>query len=291
MPIFVSHSSRMICQGALSEEEIFHIHQCNLYGSSVVAWVKQGGGGREKLGLPIFDSVREACRQTSATVSLIFVEPMMVADAVIEAVEGGIETIICCTSGVPLHDMVRVQYVLSKNTHSRLIGPSSCGCITPSQCKAGVMPGYVFAPGPVGMICSVDTLGYEAAWQITNKGLGQTSFCGIGDASVRGTSAAQVLAAFDQDEQTEVVLMILQNGESGVDAIVEQIEKSGKKPLLAVIAGHTTPLNDYLSSAVSDAASTTDIAYVLQKAGVKIIEDIDTIGSAVEQAVTQSRTK
>jgi succinyl-CoA synthetase alpha subunit len=290
VPIFVEHSSRVICQGELSEEEVFHIHQCKLYGTQVVAWVKAGNGGKEKLGLPVFDSVREARRQTSATVSLIFVEPPFVADAVIEAVEGGIENIVCCTSSVPLHDMVKIQYILSKNKNSRLIGPSSCGLITPSQCKAGVMPGYVFAPGPVGMISSVDTLGYEAAWQITNAGLGQTTFCGIGDDPVRGTSVATILAEFEKDLQTEAILMVVRSGESGVDAIAEWAEKSGKKPLLAVIAGHTIPLTDSLSPVVMGEGS-RDFSDVLRSAGVRIIEDINTIGFAVGQAIMQSRLK
>ena len=189
----------------LVEDELFHIHQCTLYGTQVVAWVKTGYGGHERLGLPVFDSVREAKRQTSANVSLIFVEPSRVADAVIEAVEGGIETIVCLTSGVPLHDMVQIHYILSKNRKSRMIGPASCGLITPSQCKAGVMPGYVFTPGPVGMISSSDTLGYEAAWQISNAGFGQSTFVGIGSEEIRGTSVVDVLKEFDQDIQTEAV--------------------------------------------------------------------------------------
>jgi succinyl-CoA synthetase alpha subunit len=282
----------VICQGVLSEEEVFYIHQCKVYGTQVVAWVKAGSGGKEKLGLPIFDSVREARRQTSANVSFVFVDPPFVADAIIEAIEGGIENIICFTSGVLLHDMVKIQYILSKNKKSRVIGPSSCGLITPSQCKAGAMPGYVFAPGPVGIISSVDTLGYEAAWHITNAGLGQTTFVGIGNEAVRATSAVDVLAEFDQDAQTEAILLILQNGESGVDAIAEWVEKGSKKPILAVISGYAIPITGHLSSVLTgEAASGKDISDVLRNVGVRIIEDIATIGFAVEQAIMQSRLK
>ena len=135
MPIFVEHSSRVICQGLLSEEEIFHIHQCKLYGTKVVAWVKAGFGGQERVGLPVFDSMREARRQTNATVSLMFVEPHAVADAAIEAVESGIETMICLTEGIPLHEMVKIHYILSKYPKSRMIGPGACGLITPSSLR------------------------------------------------------------------------------------------------------------------------------------------------------------
>ncbi len=291
MPILVDRSSRVICQGHISEEEVFYIHQCKLYGSQVVAWVKAGSGGSEKLDLPVFDSVREARRQTSATVSLVFVEPGAVADAVTEAVESGIEKIICPTASVPLHDMVKIRYILSKHPTSHLIGPSSCGVITPSQCKVGVMPAYVFAPGPVGIVSSVDTLGYEAAWQITNIGLGQTTFCGIGDEVIRGTSVVEILADFEQDEQTEAVLMILHHREREGDAIAEWIEKSSRKPLLAVIAGHTVPLTSRRSSVVTEGSTDRDIADVLRSVGVKVIEDIAAIGFAVEQVITKSRLK
>jgi succinyl-CoA synthetase alpha subunit len=275
----------------ITQEEVFHIHQCKLYGTQVVAWVKPESQEKEKLGLPVFDTVREARRQTSATISVIFLEPRLVADAVTEAVEGGIETIICLTGNVPLHDMAKIKYILSKNKKSRLIGPGSCGVITPSQCKAGVMPGYVFAPGNVGVVSSADTLGYEASRQITDAGLGQTTFCGIGDAPIRGTSVVDMLAAFEQDFQTEAVLMILKNGESGVEEIVEWIEKGGRKPILAVIAGHTVPLFDCLSVIENESSSIANMVEMLRQAGVTVIEDIDTIGHAVEQAVLKRRLK
>jgi succinyl-CoA synthetase alpha subunit len=290
VPILINQSSRVICQGALDEEEVFHIHQCKLYGTQVVAWVKAGEGGKEKLGLPVFDSVREARKQTSATVSLIFVDPPFVTDAVFEAVEGGIETIICLTEGVPLHEMARIRFILAKKAKCRLIGPSSCGIITPSQCKAGVMPGYVFAQGSVGIISSVDTLGYEAAWQITNVGLGQSTFVGLGDSQIKGTPVEDLLGEFDHDARTEAVLMIFKNNETGMEAIAEWVKQRARKPHLAVIAGHMIPPKEgvLLGNDLSYMKNSLDL---LRNAGVRVIEDIGTIGFAVEQAITQSRLK
>jgi succinyl-CoA synthetase alpha subunit len=289
MPIFVERATRVICQGTLSDEEAHHIYQCMLYGTQVVAFVKAGCGGSEKLGLPVFDSMREARWQTRASHSLVFVDSQHGADAIEEAVEAGIGTIICCTSGLPLHDMVEIHYVLSKNPKSRLIGPGSCGLITPSQCKAGVMPGYVFAPGSVGIVTSADTVGYEAAWQLTQAGFGQTTFVGIGDAALRGTSVVDVLNEFEQDVATEIVLMIVQNGETGVDAVVEWNEKGKRKPLLAVVVGHTMPKSKSVLSVTPLGGNSGDAADVLRKAGVLVIEDISLISTVVEQVLSQIR--
>ena len=291
MPIFVEQPTRVICQGLLTDEELFHVHQCKLYGTQVVAWVKAGFGGQERGGLPIFDSVWEARRQTNATASLVFVEPHAVADAVMEAVEGGIGMIICLTSGVPLHDMVSIRSVLVKYPACRMVGPGSCGIITPPQCKAGVMPAYIFAPGPVGIVTSVDTLGYEAAWQITSRGFGQTTFVGLGDEPIRGLSVVTVLDEFHRDETTEAVLMMLHQWEKEGDAIAEWLEKKKRKPHLAVIAGHMVPYAGHHPAAAGDEAGGRDISGLLKKAGVRVIEDISTIGFAVEQAVTAVRLK
>lgn len=289
MPIFVGHSTRFICQGTLSDEEVFHIHQCLSYGTQVVAWVKAGFGGNERLSLPIFDSVREAKKQTSATHSLIFVEPQMVADAVEESVEAGISTMICLTSGVPLHDMVEIEYILEKNPKSRLIGPSSCGLITPAQCKAGVMPGYIFSPGSIGIISSSDTIGYEAATQLTQAGFGQTTFVGIGDAAIRGTSFVDALNEFEQDEATEVVLMIVQNGERGVEAVAEWMEKRKRKPVLALVAGSTMPPCRNIPSVATFAPLSFNTVDILRKSGVIVIDDLSCLSAAVEQVLLRIR--
>ncbi len=279
MPIFANHTSRIICQGTLDEAELFHMHQSMMYGPQLVAWVKTGFGGKEQLGLPVFDSVREAKWQTSANMSLIFVQPHLAGDAIIEAIEGGIETIVCFTSGIPFHDMVVVQQMVQKYRNCRLIGPGSCGLITPSQCKAGVMPAYVFTQGSVGMISCTDTLGYEVAWQITNNGFGQSTFVGIGAEPLAGTSIVDVLKEFERDGQTEAVVMVLQGGVSGIEAVVEWVEKKNRKPILAVIAGHRV-------EALTTTEQTYGISEILKRAGVIVVDNITSISSSVKPYVT-----
>jgi succinyl-CoA synthetase alpha subunit len=263
----------------MDETEVFQIHQCVLYGTQVVAWVKAGHGGKEQLGLPVFESVQEARKQTSATMSFVFLPPPLVADAIIEAIEGGIETIICFTKEVPYHDLATVRQILRYFPHVRLIGPGSCGIMSPSQCKAGVMPSYVFTRGPVGIVSCGDTLGYETAWHLTNSGLGQSTFVGIGTDPLAATSIADVLKEFERDVQTEAVVVLAEDGMAGIDEFVEWAEKRNRKPLIAYIAGH---------SARRALEERDRIAPdLLKKSGVVLMENVAQVGTLAKHFVRQ----
>jgi succinyl-CoA synthetase alpha subunit len=279
MPILVHRASRVICQGMLTEQEQFWVHQCMVYGTQIVAWVKSGGGGEERLKIPVFDSVREARRQTSATVSLISVAPALAADAIVEAIEGGIELIICLTSDIPTKDMVSVHQALRTHKNSRLIGPGSCGLLTPLQCKAGRMPAYAFMPGEVGMISCSDTLGIEMAWKLTSTGIGQTTFVGLGNDALAGTSIVDVLGEFETDIQTESILLVLQGGLYGIDAVAEWAGQKSHKPLFAIVAGKSVPFPPYCPAIEEPPADGATIEVMLREAGVTIIDNLSLIGS------------
>lgn len=279
MPILVHRASRVICQGMINEQELFLIHQCMLYGTAVVAWVKSGSGGAERLKIPVFDSVREARRQTSATVSLISVVPALAADAIIEAIEGGIELIICLTSGIPTKDMVFVHQALRAHTNSRLIGPGSCGLLTPLQCKAGLMPAYAFTPGEIGMISCTDTLGYEVAWKLTSSGFGQSTFVGLGSDALAGTSIVDILSEFEIDIQTESILLVLQSGLYGIERVAEWAGQHTHKPLFAIVAGGSVPLPPYCPAIGEPPSDGATIERMLREAKVTIIDSLSLIGS------------
>jgi succinyl-CoA synthetase alpha subunit len=279
MPIFVHRASRVICQGMLNEQELFWVHQCMLYGTQVVAWVKSGAGGQERLKIPVFDSVREARRQTSASVSLISVSPLLAADAIIEAIESGIELTICLTSGIPTKDMVDVHQVLRSHPNSRLIGPGSCGLLTPLQCKAGLMPAYAFTPGEIGMISCSDTLGYETAWQLTSSGFGQSTFVGLGSDALAGTLIVDVLSEFELDSHTESVLLVLQGGLYGIEAVAEWARQNTHKPIFAIVAGHSLPSPPYCPAIVEPPSDGASIVQMLREAGATIIDNLSLVGA------------
>ena len=279
MPVFAHRDSRVICQGMIDEQELFWVHQCILSGTQIAAWVKAGEGGQERLSIPVFDSVREARRQTSASISLVSVVPALAADALIEAIEGGIELIICLTSRIPSRDMVDVYQVLQHHSGCRLIGPGSCGVITPSQCKAGLMPAYAFAPGEMGMISCSDTFGYEVAWRITSSGSGQSTFVGLGSDAFAGTSIVDVLCEFETDSHTESVFLVLQSGLYGIDAVADWASKGRHKPLFAIVAGHSLPASSYSPAVIDQPSDGASIVQTLRKAGVTIVDNLSLIGS------------
>jgi succinyl-CoA synthetase alpha subunit len=278
MPILAHHSTRIICQANAGEEERFHIHQCLLYGAHIVAWVYNGQGGTEQLNLPVFDSVREAKRQTNASMSLIWTKPDIAAEAISEAIEGGVETIVCLTEEIPCHDMVAVHQLLRNHPGCRLIGPGSCGLITPGQCKIGVMPAYVFTPGPIGVISSTDTLSYEAAWHLTSNGFGQSTYIGLGAEPFAGMSIVDTLKEFERDAQTEAIAMIVHEGILGIEHVAEYLEKPFRKPLIAYVAG---------AAARKEPLSTPSTTEILQRCGVTIIDTVAMIGSTIESFVTR----
>src|SRR5438045_1960962 len=206
MSVLVDRSTRVLCQG-LGKAGTFHTLQCKAYGTQIVGGISPGKGGGTKEGIPLFNSVAEAVRKTGANATMIFVPPPGAADAIMEAADAGIGVIIAITEGIPVLDMARAMRFV-KQTKSRLIGPNCPGVITPGQCKIGIMPGYIHKPGPVGVISRSGTLTYEAVWQLTNLGLGQSTCVGLGGDPIVGTSFIDCLKLFQADQQTESIMMM-----------------------------------------------------------------------------------
>jgi succinyl-CoA synthetase alpha subunit len=240
MSILVNKDTRVITQGITGATGLFHAKAAREYGTQMVGGVTPGKGGTEIEGFPVFDTVRDAVKNTGANASVIFVPPPFAADAIMEAVEAGIEVVCCITEGVPVLDMVKVkQYMQGKKT--RLIGPNCPGIITPGECKIGIMPGYIHKPGPVGVISRSGTLTYEAVWQLTCMGVGQSTCIGIGGDPVNGTSHLDALQMFQADPKTEAVIMIGEIGGNAEEEAALYAKEHMTKPVAAFIAGITAP--------------------------------------------------
>lgn len=241
MPILVGKESRVICQGITGKAGSFHTQQCIAYGSNFVGGVTPGKGGQYFDALPIFNSVREAKAQTACDVSMIFVPAPYAPDAILEAEDAGVGLIVCITEGIAIHDMLEVSRLLRRSSRSRLIGPNCPGVITPGSCKVGIMPGYIHQPGCVGIVSRSGTLTYEAVWQTTQAGLGQSTCVGIGGDPLNGTNFVDVLQLFEQDEQTKAILLIGEIGGDAEEVAAEWIRTSCSKPVVAFIAGLGAP--------------------------------------------------
>ena len=240
MSILVNKDTRVITQGITGATGLFHARAAREYGTQMVGGVTPGKGGTQIEGFPVFDTVREAVRDTGANASVIFVPPPFAADAIMEAVDAGIGVVCCITEGVPVLDMVKVkQYMEGKNT--RLIGPNCPGIITPGECKIGIMPGYIHKPGPVGVVSRSGTLTYEAVDQLTKLGMGQSTCVGIGGDPVHGTTQLDALRMFQEDPETEAVIMIGEIGGSAEEEAAHYAKAHMTKPVAAFIAGMTAP--------------------------------------------------
>ena len=241
MAILVDNNTRLLVQGITGKAGGFHARSCMEYGTNLVAGVTPARGGEIfENKIPVFDTVHEARRETGCNVSMIFVPAEFAADSILEAVDAGIELIICITEGIPVLDMMRVNAGM-KNCSSRLIGPNCPGIITPGQCKVGIMPGYIHKPGNVGVVSRSGTLTYEAVWQLSSRGYGQSTCVGIGGDPINGTSHLDVVKMFNDDPGTEAMIVIGEIGGTAEEEAAAWIEANCKKPVAAFIAGATAP--------------------------------------------------
>jgi succinyl-CoA synthetase alpha subunit len=288
MSVLVDRNTRALVQGITGGQGALHTRACREYGTQVVAGVTPGKGGQSLEGVPVFDLVSTAVQETGATTSLIFVPPASAADAIMEAAEAGIKLIVCITEGIPVLDMVRaVPYVGARG--ARLIGPNCPGVITPGQCKLGIMPGYIHKAGPVGLVSRSGTLTYEAVWQLTQRGLGQSTCIGIGGDPVNGTSFVDCLELFQNDPETEAIVMIGEIGGTAEEEAAQYAKDLVTKPIVGFIAGRTAPpgrrmghAGAIISGGKGTAAEKVD---ALRAAGIHVVETPDRIGETMVEVL------
>jgi succinyl-CoA synthetase alpha subunit len=292
MSILVDKNTRVIVQG-LGKAGTFHANQCRDYGTQIVGAVKPGKGGTVQDGYPLFNSVAEAVRKTGATASMVFVPPVGAADAIMEAADAGIAVIIAITEGIPVLDMARAMLFLKTCPGSRLVGPNCPGVITPGQCKIGIMPGYIHKPGPVGVVSRSGTLTYEGVHQLTALGLGQSTCVGIGGDPVAGTSFVDVLRLFQDDPQTEAILMMGEIGGTAEESAAHLIRNYVTKPVAAFIAGQTAPPGKRMGHAgaiISGGSGTAkDKIAALRGAGVVVADSPAELGTSVQKAMKAAK--
>jgi succinyl-CoA synthetase alpha subunit len=286
MSILVNKNTRVICQGLTGKQGSFHAQQCMEYGTQIVAGCTPGRGGESHLGVPVFNTMPEAVRATGADVSMIFVPAPGAADAILAAADAGVKLIVCITEGIPVLDMVRVKAVL-KDYDCRLIGPNCPGIITPGECKIGIMPGFIHKPGRVGIVSRSGTLTYEAVYQTTRNGLGQTTCVGIGGDPVRGMNFVHCLELFQQDPATEGVIMVGEIGGSDEEAAARYIQAHVTKPVVAYIAGVPAPPGKRMGHAgaiIAGGEGTAAAKFAaLEKAGVRTVRSPAELGSAMQE--------
>lgn len=281
MSIWVDKSTRILVQGITGREGQFHTRQCVMYGTNIVAGVTPGKGGQFMDNIPVFNTVKEAVRETGADCSMIFVPPAFAADAILEAVDAGIPLIVTITEGIPVLDMMKVKSVLN-HAASRLIGPNCPGIITPGQCKVGIMPGPIHMPGSVGVVSRSGTLTYEVVYQLTQHCIGQSTCIGIGGDPVNGTSFIDCLKAFQEDPETKGVVLVGEIGGSAEEEASEFVKKHVTKPVVGFVAGLTAPPGRRMGHAGAIISGSSGTAWAkikaMESAGITVVRNLGELG-------------
>ena len=289
MSVLVDRSTRVICQGFTGRQGTFHSEEAIAYGTRLVGGVTPGKGGRTHLGLPVFDTVHDAVRETGAEASMIYVPAGFAADAILEAASGGIRTIACISEGIPVLDMLRVKAALARFPRTRLIGPNCPGLITPDQCKIGIMPGRIHRAGSIGIVSRSGTLTYEAVHQTSENGLGQSTCIGIGGDPIHGMSFIDCLELFQEDPGTRGIVMVGEIGGSAEEEAAHYISARVSKPVVAYIAGVSAPPGRRMGHAgaiITGGKGTAEAKYsALEAAGVRTVRSAAGIGDAMKAAL------
>lgn len=291
MSVLVNKNTKLICQGFTGKQGTFHSEQCLNYGTNLLGGVTPGKGGQTHINLPVFNTVKEAVNETKANATMIYVPPSFAADSIIEASEAGIEIIVCITEGIPIFDMLKVKSVINSN-RSILIGPNCPGIITPDECKIGIMPGNIHKKGKIGIVSRSGTLTYEAVNQTTKNKLGQSTCIGIGGDPIKGINFIECLDFFEQDPETEGIILVGEIGGNDEEKAAEFIQSNITKPIAGYIAGQTAPMGKRMGHAGAiiskSSGKAIDKIKALEKANVLMAETPADMGKAILNAIQKN---